>query len=195
MDLIKKLNNGFELHELSRQEFSPLLQQHFPALFDDQFFMYRWDLLLSEEEQESREAIKNSFPELKKYRYAIFKDKEFVGASFSYQTNVSSVYMQSSAILPEYRRQGLYSQMLGSVMQVIERDGFQEIQSNHHMTNNPVIIAKLKKGFNISGVELSDRFGTLVNLKYYTNSKRREVCKFRSGEMRPSKEQKQFFKL
>ena len=59
------------------------------------------------------------------------------------------------------------------------------ISSKHSATNNRVIIPKLKAGFVISGLEISDRYGTLVRLEYFTNPKRRELMDFRSGQALP----------
>ena len=61
--------------------------------------------------------------------------------------------------------------------------GFQEITSRHSVDNNSVIIPKLKVGFTISGMEISDMWGTLVNLTYYFNETRRKVLSYRTGEM------------
>jgi hypothetical protein len=67
--------------------------------------------------------------------------------------------------------------------------GFQRIYSRHKMSNNAVIIPKLKAGFVITGFEVAMMyFGNLVELSYYTNPRRRELLEVRTGMRRPSEE-------
>ena len=61
------------------------------------------------------------------------------------------------------------------------------------MTNNAVIIPKLKAGFVISGFEVSDRFGTLVQLSYYFNPLRRKMMDVRVGQRKPDEEIRKLF--
>ena len=125
----------------------------------------------------------------------LFKGDDFVGWSFGRQMDRETYYMTNSAILPEYRRQGLYTALLQETMTRINDEGFQIILSRHTVTNNAVIIPKLKAGFVISGIEVSDAFGTLVSLRLYTNSRRREVMDFRCGERKPDAQLMQILKL
>ena len=59
--------------------------------------------------------------------------------------------------------------------------GFQKIYGTHCATNNAVLIPKLKLGFIFSKVELSDMFGTIIHLQYFTNPLRRKLMDYRSG--------------
>ena len=93
--------------------------------------------------------------------------------------------MRNSAILPEHRRKGLYTALMCEVLDCIEKLGFQIALSRHTTTNNSIIIPKLKAGFVITSLEVSDRFGTLVHLSYFFNEQRKKVMKFRSGDLRP----------
>jgi hypothetical protein len=56
------------------------------------------------------------------------------------------------------------------------------------MTNNDVIIPKLKAGFLITSFELSDTFGSLVHLTYYPSPLRRKVQVYRAGDLFPDEE-------
>ncbi len=94
--------------------------------------------------------------------------------------------MGVSLILDEHRRIGIYSELLRYVISFTRSRGFQTIKSRHKATNNAIIIPKLKFGFFISGLELSDTMGTLVNLTYFHNTYRRELMNARSGLTRPT---------
>jgi hypothetical protein len=71
------------------------------------------------------------------------------------------------------------------VLGLLRNKGFQIVTSRHTATNNAVIIPKLKAGFVIIGLELDDRFGTLVKLAYYFSAGRRKLIDVRSGQTTP----------
>jgi hypothetical protein len=70
--------------------------------------------------------------------------------------------MEWSGILPNYRRRRLYSQFLEALIPYLTALGLERITSNHMGNNRPVLIAKLKAGFIITGVTLDERHGMLV---------------------------------
>jgi hypothetical protein len=63
----------------------------------------------------------------------------------------------------------------------VSKDGFQEITSKHHCSNNAVLIPKLKKGFLISGTEINTRFGLMISLTYFPNKNVENVFHQRVG--------------
>ncbi len=94
---------------------------------------------------------------------------------------MSSIFMGTSLILPEFRRKGLYSALTSKVIEITKQIGFQSIWSMHVMTNNSVLIAKLKMDFNIYGFEVNTKYGALVRLVYHHNEMKRKVLNFRAG--------------
>ena len=81
------------------------------------------------------------------------------------------------------------------LLERVEKMGFQVVLSRHTTTNNSIIIPKLKAGFVITALEVSDRFGTLVHLSYYFNEKRRKVMLFRAGDFKPDQDVKSALRL
>jgi Acetyltransferase (GNAT) family len=120
--------------------------------------------------------------------FGLFHGDTLAGWHMGDQHNGTRFYMRNSAVLPEHRRQGLYSAMIRVVMKHLVELGFQNILSNHNATNNAVIIPKLKEGFVITGLNISDLFGTLVSLEYFANPMRRKVMDYRSGFIGPDEE-------
>jgi hypothetical protein len=51
--------------------------------------------------------------------------------------------------------------------------GYERVVSNHQTNNRAVIIAKLKVGFNVTAVNLDERWGAQVELTYLFHSDRR----------------------
>ena len=102
--------------------------------------------------------------------------------------------MTSSGILPGHRRRGLYRSLIPVVLEYARNEGFQAVVSRHTLTNNAVIIPKLKAGFVISGFDVSDRFGTLVQLSYLFNPLRRKVFDVQVGQRGLDDEVRKVFK-
>ena len=65
---------------------------------------------------------------------------------------------------------------------MVKKDrGFQSVSSRHVMTNNPVLIAKMKLGFLVSGFEVTPVHGALIRLTYHHHEIRKAAARFRAG--------------
>lgn len=188
-----QLPEGYYFEEMSPEEFHPLWRHHGEKIFDQNSQIFRAAAYFSEEEKTKIHTLGESLGQPYVMRLGLFHGEEFVGWHLGRQEDASTFYMTNSAILPEHRRKGLYKALLAEVMKILKEKGFQRIYSRHNMTNNSVIIPKLKAGFVITGTELSDNFGALVHLTYLTNPLRRKVLDYRSGETRPDEEIKKVF--
>lgn len=125
----------------------------------------------------------------------VFDKDKLIGWSWGFQESPAKYYMCNSAIIPEYRRKGLYTKLIKEVLLKAKEYGFQEIYSRHTATNNAVIIPKLKAGFKITSMEISDMFGTLIHLSYHTNKTRNKIFEYRVGQLKPDQEIKAIFKI
>ena len=103
----------------------------------------------------------------------------FVGWCYGDQYDRLTFTMHSSFILPDYRRKGIYSALVEFTLEWAQQKGFVKVVSNHVTTNNSVIIPKLKQGFVISGLNMDERFGMIVNLSYFINTNLKAVNKYR----------------
>ncbi len=81
-------------------------------------------------------------------------------------------FMTSTGILPAYRRRGIYGAFLGRLLDYLEDLGYERVVSNHQTNNRAVLIAKLKAGFNITAVNLDERWGAQVELTYLIHDDR-----------------------
>lgn len=84
---------------------------------------------------------------------------------------------------------------MNEMLKRVCQQGFMRIYSRHIITNNDILIAKLKAGFKITSFELSDHFGTIVHLTYFPQKIRNETLDFRSGYKQPGKKMKKIFKF
>ena len=122
----------------------------------------------------------------------LYHHQEFIGWSFGIQENAEQYSMVNTGILPQHQGQGIYSALLPRLLGALQREGFQIVSSRHVATNNQVLVPKLKAGFVITGIEVSDVFGVLVHLSYFFNPLRRKVLDVRVGQARPDAEVKRY---
>jgi len=160
--------------------FFAFFRENRKVVFKNEFDFNIGKVLSDEEKMKNRqnwETIKGV-----KRNYLVAKNgEEIVGWSFGMQTRKEDYYMINSAVFPAFRNKGIYTQMMKLTVEKAKDDGFQRIYSRHKMDNNQILIPKLKFGFVITGFEVTDIFGNLVQLSYYVNPKRRELLKIRIG--------------
>jgi len=70
--------------------------------------------------------------------------------------------MTNSAILPEYRRQGVYRHWVHHLAQTIEAQGGRWLVSRHRPDNLPILESKRSLGFEKYGEEDDPQFGRLL---------------------------------
>lgn len=189
------LPKGYEIKELSHEEFGPLWDKHASTIFDDNsqiFRVYDW---LSDQEKELSKVLRGFMGNPYQLRLGLFYENDFVGWSAGHQESAETYYMRNSAVLPEHRKKGLYTALLKHTLKILEGKGFQKIYSRHSSTNNSVIIPKLKAGFTITSLEISDMFGVLVHLTYFPKELRRKMLVYRVGDMKPDDEIRNCLKI
>lgn len=137
------------------------------------------DKKTTEKLKEIRQLLNQKF----ELRLALLKGKELIGWSYGWQDSIEkdTFFMGVSLVLPEHQRKGLYSSLLKKVLEITKEAGFQSVTSLHIMTNNPVLIAKMKLGFHIYGFEVNTRYGAMVRLIYHHNKLKQNALEFRAG--------------
>lgn len=169
-----------EVQQVSEEECSAFYLKHQDRIFRGipTFSLQRF---LNDKERERLSALRS----MQRHQIRIYLlakiDNKPVGWSWGMQSSYQSFYMCSSAVLPRYRRQGIYSQLLKTMIQAAKHHGFVNIESRHLACNNPVIIAKLRQGFVITGTELDIHYGFMVRLSYFTKKASRQMLFYRAG--------------
>ena len=97
---------------------------------------------------------------------------EPVGWSHGHMLDGETFFMSWAGVLPDWQRQGLYSQFVGQLLAYLTALGYERVSSNHMVNNRPVLIAKLKLGFNVTALTLDERFGAQVTLTYFCHADR-----------------------
>ncbi len=155
---------------------------------------FRPQTVMNEGELETYNRVKSNYQK-DRFRLNLFyyKNEEIVGWHQGYQDGIDSFYMQNTGILPEHRNKKIYSKSLPFILGFLKESGFQVVTSKHISSNNPIIVSKLKAGFKIAGFEVSDKYGLMIKLAHFFNSKRNEVFEFRAGGFLQSSELQDFF--
>ena len=176
------LDQGFTIAEVDKfpdELYSSQLNEHllgeYPTL--------PWRDYLTRSDAQKINALKHNLKEKYELRLALLKNNELVGWSYGWQeaTDYTNFFMAASMVLPEFRNKGLYTELVKKTLSITSQMGFQSIGSSHIITNNPIIIAKLKLGFQINGLESNVKHGNLVKLTYHHSELRNRVTKFRAG--------------
>lgn len=186
MDILKSwtLNETFKIAQVASFPREEIVQQSKKYLAND-FPMLSSLAGVSPEDHLKLKELKNNVKQQFILRLAILKNEKLIGWTDGWQDSVEtdSFFMGASLILPEFRRQGLYSALVKKVVEITKENGFQSIWSLHVMTNNSVLIAKMKLGFNIYGFEVNTRYGALVRLIYHHNQVKQKILNLRAGAL------------
>lgn len=180
--------NEYEIKEIPSDIFDKLWLTHSRKFFEEESQIFRLRNHLSEQDKENSERLKQELGNPIRINLGVFYQGQFVGWSWGFQESPYKFYMCNSAIFPEHRRKGLYTELIKEMLKRIKSLGFQEVYSRHTAGNNAVIIPKLKAGFSISSMEISDLFGTLIHLTYYLIPLRKKVYDYRTGQIKPDNE-------
>lgn len=197
MNFDYKLPKNYSIKEMSSDDFDPLFRKHGKKIFNDDSMMYNHSEVLSKKEiaqyKKLREQFKTSSHII--INLGLFYKNKFAGWSWGYQETPLTFYMCNSAVSTPHRRKGLYTCLMKEILKRTTSLGFDKIYSRHMITNNDILIAKLKQGFKLTTFELSETFGTMVHLSYYKSKIKNEILNFRSGHKRPTKKIKKVFSL
>jgi ribosomal protein S18 acetylase RimI-like enzyme len=187
------LPGGYEIREIETTDFELLWERHRDRFFDFQNLIFRVEETLTPEDREKSAVLRRKMGEPYRLNLGLYFNGEFVGWAWGIQESTETFYMCNSAVFPEHRGKGLYSALMRGTLERVVALGFQRIYSRHVVTNNAILIAKLKAGFKITHFELSDRFGVVVHLTKYAKEVRHQVLELRAGSLMPDSGLRGFF--
>jgi GNAT superfamily N-acetyltransferase len=97
------------------------------------------------------------------FRLGAYDGDELVGWSYGWMERSNVLYMANSGVLASHRGRGIYMALLDAMREYASTEGAWAIRSQHSVLNNPVIIAKLRAGFHVSGLMQSAHMGSLAS--------------------------------
>jgi ribosomal protein S18 acetylase RimI-like enzyme len=117
-------------------------------------------------------------------RIGCFRGDTLVAWTYARPSAERQLSMINSGVAATQRRVGIYSRLVGMVIEHASANGYASVVSRHAANNNPVIIAKLKLGFFVSGFEYSEVYGPLVRLTFLVGELRRTLHRARARPLR-----------
>lgn len=132
----------------------------------------QWEAVLAEEAATLPLARHKHGP---LFRLGAYAGTELVGWSCGWMERGNVFYVANSGVVAAYRRQGVYTALLAAMQAHAQAAGAVLVRSQHSVVNNPVIIAKLRFGFTITGLSQSAQLGTLVELSCHLSQSRQAL--------------------
>ena len=86
-------------------------------------------------------------------------------------------FIDTVGLVPAFRNRGIYTAFLKQLIAYLGAMGYERLTTSHHPNNRAVMIAELKAGFNIVGLELHESCGPLIKMAYFFHDDRRESFK------------------
>lgn len=178
------LFDSYYIREATAEEFEPIFKTYKEIVFVHNIVMplENWT---TDREKQTRSDLTALIKERFTLRIFILKDDEIIGWHLGRQIDDEQFNMNNTGILKEFQNKGIYTALLPKLLEMIREKGFQKVVSKHHAANNKVLIPKLKAGFVINGMEISERHGVFVTLAYIFNEKRFKAFQFRTGDLKP----------
>jgi hypothetical protein len=204
--MIIQLAPCYELHKVTAEKFEPIFKEHVAVHFHEGRDSYFPLPLMSPEEQKRAAALRTNFKQnLYQCHYLLYKiesenkhssaspgiksnafseaakGRELAGWTSGSQDSPESFCMHNSLVFPDHRNLGLYTKMTLQLLEELAEVGFLRVTSSHLASNNPILIAKLKLGFVIQGVEVHEKTGVVVNLCHHFKEHGKQAFEFRVG--------------
>jgi GNAT superfamily N-acetyltransferase len=100
---------------------------------------------------------------------------EPIGWFFGYMEDEDTFFIDTFGLIPAFRGQGIYSAFLRQLIAYVKAIGYERLTTSHSPNNRAALIADLKVGFDIMGLELHESHGPLVKTAYHLHEDRRQA--------------------
>ena len=100
---------------------------------------------------------------------------EPIGWFFGYMEDEDTFFIDTFGLVPAFRRRGIYSAFLRQLIAYLKAIGYERLTTSHGPNNRAALIADLKVGFDIVGIELHESHGPWVKTAYHLHEDRRQA--------------------
>lgn len=177
-----RLPNGYSIETSSKPGMEAIIRkQSFELVFPRQEGSFHFSP--SEDRRVEINRLKERYQVLH-HEWFIFKDPSGrpVGWHMGEAEDHATFYMRNTGVLPEHQNKGLYRAFVPAFVKYLAELGYERISSQHKATNRRILITKLRQGFNVAGLELTENWGPLVKLVYLVAPDRRDSFGKQYGE-------------
>jgi RimJ/RimL family protein N-acetyltransferase len=102
-------------------------------------------------------------------------EDEPIGWFYGYMEDEETFFIDTIGLVPAFRGQGIYSAFLRQLIAYLRAIGYERLTTSHGPNNRAALIADLKAGFDIVGLELHESHGPLVKTAYHLHEDRRRA--------------------
>ncbi|MEL7370292.1 MAG: GNAT family N-acetyltransferase [Myxococcota bacterium] len=172
---------GFRLERLDQKTYFDRHERELRAVFPPEVFFdpRGW---LPERRIAQLERLSETRADQKLEDFVAVYRGDKLAAMFCGHQHVDDAYrMWHANVSPDFRRQGLYRQIVRSTIDYTDKLGFRTITSEHAPGNNAVLIAKLSCGFRITSMAIEPSVGLSVVLMYFHSSDELALYEHRTG--------------
>ena len=121
-------------------------------------------LRLNRKKTQAQEKVRAAFRLVPGLAYFFVYNGKKVGWFYGEQYDFETFYLRNAGLFKPYRRKGYFSEMVKPVLKELKLQGYRRATSQHRPDNAAVLILMLKHGFVVEGLNLDDRYGSLVRL-------------------------------
>ena len=114
-------------------------------------------------------------------------EDEPIGWFLGYMEDEETFFIDTIGLVPAFRGRGIYSAFLRQFIVYLRAMGYERLTTSHAVNNRAALIADLKIGFNIVGIELHEGCGPLVKTAYLLHEDRRQAFERAFSAPRESK--------
>jgi len=173
---------GYELERLpGRDAYWAINDAELAAHFPKEVFFSR-ARLRSERERTDQTRLAEARGGEALFDFSVVRQAGRLAALFCGEQRSEGIYrMWHTHVHPEYCRRGLYKLIVRGTIAYTAALGFDTITSEHAPCNNPIILAKLRAGFRIYGLELDPFVGPALILRYFHNPEHLAAYELRCG--------------
>jgi GNAT superfamily N-acetyltransferase len=98
-----------------------------------------------------------------------------IGWFLGFMEDEETFFIDTIGLIPAFRGQGIYSAFLRQFITYLRAMGYERLPTSHGPNNRAALIADLKMGFDIVGIELHEGCGPLVKTTYHLHEDRRQA--------------------
>jgi len=101
--------------------------------------------------------------------FGLFKTDELIGIAICNPSDWSTYYLRYFTVLPEFTGLGMISALVEHLCKILSNHGVQRAEAEFSPNNSMTQRFTTKLGFEVSGLSLSERYGSLVRTTKFLN--------------------------
>jgi RimJ/RimL family protein N-acetyltransferase len=142
----------------------------FPPGFKQALGLFAAPQARRERLEQLQELYARSHPE-----WIVFYNEEGepIGWFYGYMEDEETFFIDTIGLVPAFRGQGIYTVFLKQLSACLRAMGYERLTTTHHPNNRAALIADLKAGFSIVGLELHESHGAMVKMACFLYADRR----------------------